>query len=128
MKDFTDCEKRDPLTEKIIGCCYEIHRELGPGFSEKIYHEALLLVLTEKSLSVEKEKEYKVEFRGAKVGSFRLDLLVAGSVVVELKALTGNIPDIYKAQLLSYLKASGIKTGLLINFGNTKCQVKRLSV
>lgn len=120
-------EERDPVTEKIIGCCYKVHRELGPGFSEKIYQNALLMVLKDELLEFEIEKQYQVMFSGQKVGMLRLDLVIGGRVVVELKALSGNIPEVFKYQVLSYLKASGLKTGLLINFGNKSCQVKRFS-
>jgi len=120
-------EERDPVTEKIIGCCYKVHRELGPGFSEKIYQNALLMVLKDELLEFETEKQYQVMFSGQKVGMLRLDLVIGGRVVVELKAVSGNIPEVFKYQVLSYLKASGLKTGLLINFGNKSCQVKRFS-
>ena len=121
-------EKRDPLTERIISCCFKVHSELGPGFPEKIYHNALKMVIKEDGLEYESEKEYEVLFHGKKIGKFRLDLVIKNKVIVELKAISGNFPVVFEYQLLSYLKASGIKTGLLINFGNKSCYVRRLII
>jgi len=80
------------------------------------------------NISFVAEKEFKVIFKEQFVGTFRCDLFVENSVIVELKAVTGYLPALFKNQLLSYLKASKIKTGLLINFGNSSCEVKRFSV
>src|SRR4030067_2889348 len=118
-------EERDPLTEKIIACCFAIHSELGPGFNEKIYHNALKLALKEGNLEYETEKEFAVYYKDKKIGSLRLDLIIECKVIVEIKALTGIIPDIFKYQLLSYLKVTNLHTGLLVNFSNKSCQVKR---
>ena len=118
-------EDRDPLTEKIIACCFKVHSELGPGFNERIYHNALKLALEEADLKYQTEKEFTVFFQDKKVGSLKLDLTVEGKAIIELKALTGNIPDVFKYQLLSYLKVSNLHVGLLVNFGNKSCQVKR---
>ena len=121
--------EHDELTEKIIGCCYEVHRALGPGFIEKIYAKALQQQqLTIEGLSFVAEKEFNVIFKDHLVGKFRCDLFIEGKVIVELKSVTGLIPALFKSQLLSYLKASHVKTGLLINFGNLSCEVKRISV
>ena len=79
-------------------------------------------------LSFVAEKELNVIFKGQLVGKFRCDLFIEGKVIVELKSVTGYIPMLFKSQLLSYLKASHVKTGLLINFGNLSCEVKRISV
>ena len=119
---------KDPLTEKIIACCFRVHNELGPGFAEKIYHKALMIAFEDAGLTYEAEKTFKVFFQDKKVGSFRLDLLVEGKVIVEIKALTGNVPEVFKYQVLSYLKASGLHVGLLINFGNKSCHIKRFVV
>jgi len=118
-------KEKDPLTERIIACCFKVHNELGPGFNEKIYHRALEIVLKEDNLRYETEKEFAVFYQDKKVGSLRLDLIVEGKVIVEAKALSGNIPDIFKYQLLSYLKVSNLNVGLLVNFGNKSCQIKR---
>jgi len=120
--------EHDELTEKIIGCCYEVHRSLGPGFVEKIYAKALQHQLVIENLSFEVEKEFNVVFKDKFVGKSRCDLFIENRVIVELKSVTGYIPTLFKSQLLSYLKASKIQTGLLINFGNPSCEVKRISV
>lgn len=119
---------KDPLTEKIIACCFRVHNELGPGFAEKIYHKALMIAFEDADLAYEAEKTFNVFFQDKKVGSFRLDLLVEGKVIVEIKALTGNVPEVFKYQVLSYLKASGGHVGLLINFGNKSCHIKRFVI
>ncbi len=118
-------ETKDSLTEKIIASCFKVHSELGPGFNERMYHNALKLALKEESLCYETEKEFIVYFKDKKIGSLKLDLIVEGKVILEIKALTGNIPEVFKYQLLSYLKASSLHVGLLINFGNKSVQVKR---
>jgi GxxExxY protein len=120
--------ENDILTEKIIGCCFKVHSELGPGFVERIYANALHCQLSSENLSFVAEKEFNVNFKDQFVGKFRCDLFVENSVIVELKSVTGYIPKLFQTQLLSYLKASKVKTGLLINFGNPSCEVKRLSV
>ncbi len=121
-------QHKDPLTEKIIGCCFQVHRDLGPGFNEKIYHNALKLALKKEGLKHQMEKAFKVCYQGVSVGSFNADLIVEDKIIVELKALSGNIPDVFESQVLSYLKASGLRIGLLVNFGNRRCQIKRLVV
>lgn len=122
-----DSAVNDPLTEKIIACCFEVHKQLGPGFPEKIYHNALIIVFEERGIKYESEKDFNVFFNNKKVGNFRCDLFVEGNVIVELKSVTGVMPILFRNKLISYLKASKIKTGLLINFGNTSCDVKRVS-
>lgn len=119
-------EDRDPLTERIIACCYKVHSELGPGFNEKIYHNALKLALEDADLEYQREKEFRVAFQDKRIGSPKLDLIVKDKVIIEVKAFTGNIPDVFKYQLLSYLKVSGLHVGLLVNFGNKSCQIKSL--
>lgn len=125
-KQIPEIKKRDPLTEQIISCAYKVHSELGPGFNEKIYHNALKLTLKEEGLNYETEKEYKVIFCDKQVGILRVDLVVENKVIVEVKAITGNMPKVFEAQILSYLKVSNYSVGLLINFGNKSCQVRRL--
>lgn len=117
----------DPLTYKVISCCYEVHRELGPGYLEKIYSRSLMIQLASQGLSFECEREFNVYFKGNFVGKFRCDFYIEGKVILEIKAVTGIQPKLFQTQLLSYLKASKSKTGLLVNFGNASCEVKRLS-
>ncbi|MDQ0637669.1 GxxExxY protein [Pedobacter sp. W3I1] len=116
------------LTGIIIGCCYSVHSQLGPGFLEKIYVNALKIKLSQAGLNFDVEKEFIVMFEDQIIGKFRCDLVVEQKVIVELKSVTGYQPKLFQNQLISYLKASKIKTGLLINFGNTSCEVKRISV
>ncbi len=125
-KQITEIRDRDPLTERIIACAYKVHSELGPGFSEKVYHNALKSILKEEGLNYETEKEYKVIFRSKQVGALKVDLSVEDKVIVEVKAITGNMPRVFEAQVLSYLKITGYNIGLLINFGNKSCQVRRM--
>ena len=119
---------RDALTEKVIACAYKVHSELGPGFNEGIYHNALKLALEEDGLRFQTEKSFNVSFRGKHIGRLRLDLVIENKVIIEVKALAGNLPAVFESQILSYLRASGYKVGLLINFGNKSCQVRRLMV
>jgi GxxExxY protein len=121
-------EERDKLTETIIGLCFEIHRQLGPGYLERIYVNALKLKLRKANINFEIEREFIVNMDGEAIGKFRCDFLVEKKVIIELKSVVGFQPKIFQSQLISYLKASKIKTGLLINFGNTSCEIKRLSV
>ena len=111
-------KRRDPLTEQIIACCYRVHSELGPGFNEKVYHNALKLAFEEEGLKYETEKRLEVYYQSKKVGNFIVDLVIEDKIIVEIKAVTGNMPDVFKYQVLSYLKASALKVGLLVNFGN----------
>ncbi len=83
------------------------------------------LALKEAGLKYDTEKEFAVFFQDKRVGSLKLDLIVQDEVIVEIKAITGNIPDVFKYQVLSYLKVSKLEVGLLVNFGNKSCQVKR---
>ena len=123
---ITQMEERDPLTEHIIGCCFKVHNGLGPGFTEKIYHNALKLSFEQEGLQYQTEKVFEVFYQNKRVGSFRVDLLIEDKVLLEIKSVAGNMPKLFEHQLISYLKASGIRIGLLINFGNKSCQVKRV--
>ena len=125
---ITEIKNRDSLTERIIACAYKVHSELGPGFNEGIYHDALKIALEEQQLKYQTEKSFNVLFHGEDVGKLRLDLVIEDKVIVEIKTLIGNIPTVFELQVLSYLKASGYRAGLLINFGNKSCQVRRLMV
>jgi GxxExxY protein len=85
-----------------------------------------MIALSKKHLKYETEKEYCVDFKNKKVGKFRADFVVENQVIVEIKAINGRLPKIFEHQILSYLKASGLSVGLLINFGSTRCDVRRL--
>ena len=112
------------ITEQIIGAAFEVHRVLGYGFLEKVYQRAMQVELRSRDLIVESESEIRVAYKGVEVGLYKADLFVNGCVIVELKvAKTYNSED--EAQLLNELKATGIKVGLLINFGRTMVEFKR---
>ena len=107
---------KDPLTEKVIGCAIEVHRTLGPGLLENVYQQALAYELSQAGLSFELEVPLSVAYKKAHLDcGYRLDMIVAGSLLLELKSVD-ELVGIHTAQLLTYLKLSGIKTGLLINF------------
>ena len=123
-----EIKKRDPLTERIIACAYKVHSELGPGFNEKIYHNSLKVAFEEEGLKFQIEKAFKVIYQGKQVGILKMDLIIEDKIIIEVKAITGNIPKVFEAQVLSYLKVISYNVGLLINFGNESCQVRRLMV
>ncbi|HEY4745502.1 MAG TPA: GxxExxY protein [Desulfuromonadaceae bacterium] len=103
------------LTEKIIGCAIEVHRNLGPGLLESVYERALCHEFNERGMHYECQKIIPIDYKGTNLGEFRLDLLVEEKIIVELKAVERDEP-VFKAQLLSYLKLTGKQLGLLINF------------
>lgn len=113
------------ITEKIIGAAFEVHRELGYGFLERVYQRALQVELLRDGVSAEIEKRIQVKYNGVVVGEYDADLIVDGSIAVELK-VTPQYDKRDEAQLLNELKATGIKVGLLINFGRAKVEYKRL--
>ena len=119
----------DELTERIIGAAIEVHRTLGPGLLESIYEEALCIELGLREISFQRQAEVDVHYKGHIIKGQRIDLLVAGEVVVELKSIA-NLPDVATAQVLSYLKATGLKRALLINFGVARLVdgIRRLSL
>ena len=116
--------KHDDLTQKIIGVFYEVYNELGAGFVESVYREAMRLALRQANLKVETEVPIQVRFRGEVVGVFRTDLVVNDTVLIELKASEGIIRE-HEAQTLHYLRATSIEVALLMNFGPTP-RFKRL--
>jgi len=124
MKPGIGLEHED-LTEKIIGCAIDVHKKLGPGFSESIYENAFIIELQRKGLPFERQKEVVIQYDGVEVGKHRLDLIVADTIVVELKAIR-NIEDIHFVIVRSYLKALGKEHGLLINFSKKVLEVKRV--
>jgi GxxExxY protein len=119
--------EHDALTEKIIGCAIEVHRTLGPGLLEATYEAALCVELKLAGLKFQKQLVIPVNYKNQPVGEYRLDLVVADQVVVEIKSVDRFDP-IFEAQLLTYLKITGLKRGLLLNFNSRllKDGVKRL--
>lgn len=115
--------KHENLTEKIIGVFYAVYNELGHGFLESVYEEAMVIALSELGLRVEQHVPVPVWFRGHKIGTFYSDLLVENIVIVELKAVRSIDPS-HEAQLIHYLRATEIEIGLLLNFG-VRPEIKR---
>jgi len=113
------------LSDRIIGCAIRVHKALGPGFLEKIYEQALGMELLKAGLPFEQQKLVVVSYDGKPIGDHRLDLLVEGKVVLELKACKA-FEDVHFATLRSYLKATGCPLGLLINFARPTLEVKRV--
>lgn len=118
--------KHEELTGRIIGCAFEVMNELGAGFLESVYEKALLLALQQKGIAATSQHPVSVCFRGECVGDYYADLLVEGTVVVELKAVRSLAPE-HQAQIINYLNATRIEVGLLINFGNPKLEYRRLT-
>ena len=117
--------KYSDITEKIIGCAMNVHRELGSGFQEYIYQRALEIELKKALIKFIREYEMPVYYQGEKIGLRIVDFFVDEKIMVELKALT-DLTDTHLAQGLNYLEASGYEVGLLINFGARSLQFKRL--
>ena len=104
--DYSDKSmEKDPLTAKVIEACFRVHTQLGPGFVERIYMNALIIVLAELGLAFVTEKEFVVRYEEKPVGKFRTDLVVEDRVIVELKAVEGKMPKIFESQIISYLKS-----------------------
>jgi len=119
----------DEITDAIIGAAIEVHRVLGPGLLESVYETALCHEFSLRGIQHQRQIAVDVVYKNLKIEGQRLDLLVQGEVVVELKSLS-KLPEVAKAQLLSYLRATGLKRGLLINFGELRLVdgIKRISL
>jgi GxxExxY protein len=113
------------LSNKIIGAAIEVHSALGPGFMENIYEEALKVEFSEHDLNYQSQKEVKIEYLGVQIGTHRLDLVVENQIIIELKAVK-DLTDAHFAQLRSYLKATDIKVGLLLNFSKPTLEIRRV--
>ena len=115
----------DALTEAIIGAAYEVHNKLGNGFLERVYENALAVELRRRGFRVRQQTPITVYYEGEVVGEFFSDLLVEDRVIVEMKAVNAILKE-HEVQLVNYLNATGIETGLLLNFGSS-VQVRRKS-
>ena len=114
------------LTDKILGAAYQVHRELGCGFLEKVYQEALAVVLAEMNIPFEREKPLDIMFHGKRLDcKYIADFVIDNKVILELKAVTA-LDAKSESQLINYLKATGYKVGFLMNFGNPSFHFKRL--
>jgi GxxExxY protein len=118
-------ETSSDLSGKIIGAAIQVHQELGPGYLESIYEEALCMELTHRGIRFERQVVVPIQYREAKVGEHRLDLIVERQIAVELKTVLGFEP-IHFAITRSYLKATRLELGLLMNFAALTLQVKRV--
>jgi GxxExxY protein len=119
----------DPLTERIIGCAIAVHRALGPGLLEATYQEALCIEFDDERLRFSRQVSVPITYRGRLIGEYRPDLVVEGTVVVEIKSVERLI-GLHQAQLLAYMRILGLPVGLLINFnGETlRSGVRRLAI
>lgn len=115
------------LTKRIIGCAFEVQNELGCGFLEKVYENALVHSMRKVGLKVEQQVPIHVVFDGIVVGDYIADLIVGQTVLIELKAVQA-LTDTHKAQCLNYLKATGLPICLLLNFAKPRVEVKRLAL
>ena len=109
----------DELTEKIIGAAIEVHRELGPGLLESIYEEAMCYEFELQGIKCKRQVPADIVYKGKAIKGQKLDLLVENEVIVEIKSLS-KLPEVALAQVLSYLKATNLKRGLIINFGEKR--------
>jgi len=112
------------VTEKIIGCAYRVYNKMGFGFLESVYQKCLLIELRKASLRAESEKPITVHYEGEVVGEFVADIVVEGTVILELKSVR-RINVAHEIQLVNYLVATGKPVGLVLNFGERKVEVKR---
>jgi GxxExxY protein len=120
-------EEQDPLTERIIGCAIEVHRELGPGLLEKPYEIALAIALARAGLRFERQRVVPLVYEGVHVGDYFPDLIVEDEVVVEVKSVLKFEP-VFLAQMLTYLRITGLRRGLILNFNKPvlKAGIKRV--
>jgi GxxExxY protein len=114
----------DELSGRVIGAAMRVHSVLGPGFNELVYQNALAVEMRLEGIPFEREVKLEVQYRGELVGHYRADLLVAGSLILELKAVQSILPE-HEVQVVNYLTATGLQTGLLLNFGTRSLQVKK---
>ena len=112
------------VTYAINGAVFEVNRVLGPGFLEKVYEKALLVELKRRGLKAETQVPIQIQYKGQIVGEYIADIVVEDRVIIELKSVD-QLQKIHEAQILNYLKATGFKIGLLINFKHPKAEIKR---
>ncbi|MBN1554479.1 MAG: GxxExxY protein [Phycisphaerae bacterium] len=113
------------LSYRVIGCAQRVHSVLGPGFPEQVYHRALCLELVKEKIPFSSEVEMDVAYEGVTCGQFRADIVVDEKIILELKAIEIMVAK-HAAQMLAYLKASGLSLGILMNFADTRLQTKRI--
>jgi GxxExxY protein len=124
--EYSPTGNTDPLTYSILGACYEVHNQLGRGFSEVVYKDALQYELSERGILFEREKKYHVHYKGQFLKHhYFADFVVDKKVILEIKAQSGAIENHYK-QVLNYLAASGCQIGLIVNFCDSSVKYKRV--
>jgi GxxExxY protein len=127
VTQINELEKLNPITEKIIGCSYAVGNALGAGFLERVYENALAHELQKTGLKVQQQHPIKVWYDDIVVGDYVADLLIEDCILVELKAVKA-LDEIHSAQCLNYLRATGLRLCLLLNFGNRRVEIKRLAL
>jgi GxxExxY protein len=113
------------LSYQVMEAIFEVHNQLGPGFSEEIYQNALVAELRLRNIPFEAQKITYIKYKGNPLGTYRLDLVIDGKIILELKAVI-LLNDLFKQQLISYLKATGLRLGLLVNFGRQRVETVRV--
>jgi GxxExxY protein len=125
MMDKIKVENINELTDKIIGCAMEVHKQLGNGFQEVVYQRALSIELNMQGVEHVREQEMPLFYKGYDIGTRRVDFFIEGKVMVEIKAIE-KLEDVHKAQAINYCEAYNIADGLLINFGGKSLDFKRV--
>jgi len=115
----------EPISRRVIGCAFEVSKSLGSGFLESVYEKALCIELAAQGIEFQRQVVFDVRYKGQVAGSFAADLVVARSLLVELKAVRCFAPE-HEAQVINYLRATGLHVALLLNFGSPRLQVRRL--
>jgi GxxExxY protein len=115
----------EPLSDKVLGAAIEVHKRLGPGFREDLYANALCIELEKRRLRYGREVQVAVHYDGVAVGDHELDLVVEDAIIVELKAVS-MLLQVHQAQLMAYLRATNLRVGLLLNFGEIPLGIKRI--
>jgi GxxExxY protein len=118
---------KDPLTQAVIGAAFEVANVMGRGFLEAVYRKALTHELRSRGVPVREEVEFKIDYKGASVGRYVADMIVADGLIVEIKAVDAII-SAHVGQTLNYLRASGLNTGLILNFGSSRLGFKRVTL
>jgi GxxExxY protein len=128
MKTISRDDKRDPRTYAIIGAAMEVHRQLGSGFLEPVYQDALEIEFGLRGIPFQREVELPVQYKGVKLASsYRVDFICYDGVIVELKAVA-KLTNVEEAQIINYMNASGMETGLLLNFARPSLEYRRFAL
>ena len=117
--------KYKELSYEIVGVAMGVHNQLGNGFLEKVYENSMMILFEEKSIKAKQQQKINVMFKNRVVGDYIADILVEDKIILELKTID-KITNVHRAQLLNYLKATGLKLGIIINFKNRKLEYERI--